>query len=389
MVDHDEPDRARAYIVRIPHKNAAQVETSEEEFLEHPSIIIDTGGEQSADLVTNSADMIAWKKSEPRWEDITSDMQMPHYHVVEFGNRLPSRMCKAVALMQQQPRCYPYNDGRNCAGEIPEDLPALVPMDPMEDIPNPKGVFQPEQRGTMPFAVQSDDIVYLYRPADEHCLLRDGNLYPLTTLLRGPLALPSKECLETFAFGGFNRTEENHERIWEAFSNDPRLSNLRTEVTMRMVNGEYDHEYTGERTIPLCNLTMSSLPPCTVYGTQQEYDEYESGSLSAMDNGWNVYIAQQCQRNHGIRMANYAAQIGDRTAHLVNMYADPTYWYSHYCTELRINSLFNHEIRLIKEMTKGTMSMHICMSKISTHHRNFEAKSGLGTLLPRYHPPRE
>ncbi len=80
---------------------------------------------------------------------------------------------------------------------------------------------------------------------------------------------------------------------------------------MRMVNGDYDHEYTGERTIPLCTLTMSSLPPCTVYGTQQEYNEYESGSLSAMDNGWNVYIAQQCQRNHGIRMANYAAQIGD------------------------------------------------------------------------------
>ncbi len=50
--------------------------------------------------------------------------------------------------------------------------------------------------------------------------------------------------------------------------------------------------------------------------------------------------------------------------------------YSHYCIELRINSLFNHEIRLIKEMTKGTMSMHICMSKIGTHRRNFEAKSG-------------
>ena len=55
--------------------------------------------------------------------------------------------------------------------------------------------------------------------------------------------------------GGFNRTEENHERIWKAFSNDPRLGNLRTEVTMRMVNGEYDDEYTGTRTIPLCNLT--------------------------------------------------------------------------------------------------------------------------------------
>jgi hypothetical protein len=190
--------------------------------------------------------------------------------------------------------------------------------------------------------------------------------------------------LEIYAFGGFDKSVENHERIWQAFSEDPRLSNLRTEVTMRMVNGEYDHEYTGKRTFPLCTLTMDSLPPCTVFGNQQEYNEYEAGSLSAIDYGWPVYIAQQCQRNHGIRMANYAAQIGDRTAHLVNMYADPPYWYSHYCTELSINSLLNHEIRLIKEMTKGTMSMHICMSKIGTHRRNFEAKSG-----PYYYPPRE
>jgi hypothetical protein len=257
MVDHEEPGRARPNLVRISLKGAAQVETTVEEVPEYPNIKFDTESQQSSDLVSNSTDMIAWRKSEPKWEGITSDMRMPHYHVVEFGNRLPSRKCKAVALMPQQAqaRYYPYNDGRNCGGEMPADLPALEPMDPMEDIPKPKGVFQPEKRGTVPVTVQHDDIVYLHRPTDEHCLLRDGNLYPLTTFLRGPLALPSKECVETLAFGGFNSTKENHERIWKAFSNDPRLGNLRTEVTMRMVNGEYDDEYTGKRTIPLCNLT--------------------------------------------------------------------------------------------------------------------------------------
>jgi hypothetical protein len=77
MVDHEEPGRARANLVRIPLKDAAQVETAEEEVPEYPSITIDTGGEQSTDLVSNSADMIAWKKSEPKSEDITSDMHMP------------------------------------------------------------------------------------------------------------------------------------------------------------------------------------------------------------------------------------------------------------------------------------------------------------------------
>jgi hypothetical protein len=99
MVDHEEPGRDRAYLVRIPLKDAAQIETAEEEVPEYRSITIDTGGEQStaSDLISNSADMIAWKKSEPKWEDITSDMNMPQYPVVEFGNRLPSRKCKAVA----------------------------------------------------------------------------------------------------------------------------------------------------------------------------------------------------------------------------------------------------------------------------------------------------
>ncbi len=102
MVDHEVPSRARANLVQIPFKDAMQVETEEEEVQKNPSIMIDTECEQSTDLVSNSADMIAWKKSEPTWEDITSDMGMPYYHVVEFGNRLPSRKCKAVAKMPQQ-----------------------------------------------------------------------------------------------------------------------------------------------------------------------------------------------------------------------------------------------------------------------------------------------
>jgi hypothetical protein len=96
-----------------------------------------------------------------------------------------------------------------------------------------------------------------------------------------------------------------------------------------------------------------------------------------MDHCWNAYIAQQCQRNHGVRMAKYAVQIGDRTAHLVHMYTNPAYWYSHYCIVLRIDSL-------IKEMTKGKMSMHVCTSKIGTHRSNFEAKS-----RPYFHPLQE
>ncbi len=43
MVDHETHGRARTNLVRIPFKDAMQVETSEEEVQEHPSITIDTG----------------------------------------------------------------------------------------------------------------------------------------------------------------------------------------------------------------------------------------------------------------------------------------------------------------------------------------------------------
>ncbi len=155
------------------------------------------------------------------------------------------------------------------------------------------------------------------------------------------MALPSKECLETFAFGGFNRTEENHERIWKAFSNDPHLSNLRTEVTMRMVNGEYDDEYTGERNTPLCNLTINSLPDGSLPAQYTVLNQSMMNMNLETSQRWTtagMRTLQQCQRNHGVRMAKYTAQIGDRTAHLVHMYTNPAYWYAHYCIELRINS---------------------------------------------------
>ncbi len=94
--------------------------------------------ERPADMVSDSAGMIAWKKSKPKWKDITSDIVMPYCHVVDFGNRLPSTKCKAIAKMPQHTRCFPFNDGRYCGGQMPEDFLSLVPMDPMEDITKSK-----------------------------------------------------------------------------------------------------------------------------------------------------------------------------------------------------------------------------------------------------------
>jgi hypothetical protein len=84
-------------------------------------------------MVLDPAGMVAWEKSKSKWKDITSDMVMQYCHVVEFGNRLPSLKCKAIAKMPQPARCYSFNDGRYCRGQmpVPEDIPSFVPMDPM------------------------------------------------------------------------------------------------------------------------------------------------------------------------------------------------------------------------------------------------------------------
>ncbi len=65
---------------------------------------------------------------------------MPYYPVVEYGNRLPSTRCKPVAKMPHQARCCTSNNGWS-----DEDLSSLEPLDAIEDIPNPKVGFQPEQ----------------------------------------------------------------------------------------------------------------------------------------------------------------------------------------------------------------------------------------------------
>jgi hypothetical protein len=191
-------------------------------------------------------------------------MRLPRYLVVPFGNRMPNSKCMAMAKLPLKVHYYPFDDGLYCGGQMPEDLLNLVPMDPRKDTPNP---FQAEQRGTVPFSVQDNGIIYLHQPTDKWCLLRDDNLYEFPSLLRGPLALLSTECLETFAFAGFDPTVENHNSVWEAFSNYPCLSNLWTSITMRMINGEFDNKYNSEHTVPLCNLIMGSLPQCTMYRT--------------------------------------------------------------------------------------------------------------------------
>ncbi len=73
-----------------------------EEVQEHPNITIDTGCEESADMVSDSAGMVAWKRSEPKWKDITSYMVMPYYHVVEFGQAAKHEMqgyCKNASTL--------------------------------------------------------------------------------------------------------------------------------------------------------------------------------------------------------------------------------------------------------------------------------------------------
>jgi hypothetical protein len=57
--------------------------------------------------------------------------------------------------------------------------------------------------------------------------------------------------------------------------------------TMHMVKGELNHEFTLERTVPLCNMTVGLPPPCTVYRTQAEFEDYEDRSVSSMKKDWN------------------------------------------------------------------------------------------------------
>lgn len=140
------------------------------------------------------------------------------------------------------------------------------------------------------------------------------------------------------------------------------------------------NQYTSEHTVPLCNLTMGSLSQYAVNCTQQEYAEYEAGSLSAMDQGWNAYITEQCQKNYGILVARYAEQVIDPKKQPYHMYTDADYWYEHYCIELRINSLSTTRYFLSKQQHKEQCQCTSACAKLVCR-RNFAAKSGPSFFL--------
>ncbi len=71
--------------------------------------------------------------------------------------------------------------------------------------------------------------------------------------------------------------------------------------------------------------------------------------------------------------------------HMIQMYANPEYWYLHYCDELHTNHLLNLEFDLIKKVTRNELSINLCLSKFRTLQREFDVKTE-GFFYPKLEP---
>ncbi len=125
---------------------------------------------------------------------------------------------------------------------MPKNLPILEQLEGEEELDEMLKITGKPQRGTFKFTVQDDSEVYLNCDTNEWCLLKDGHLYPLWTIMRGP-SLPSREIMDNCALSGLDLAVKYPERMWDYFCNVKRAQLLRTAATMLMVNQPTDEDY--------------------------------------------------------------------------------------------------------------------------------------------------
>ena len=94
-------------------------------------------------------------------------------------------------------------------------------------------------------------------------------------------------------------TANDFEQCWKDQCQDPVKQAFSTPAILRSAGVEYDFEETGRREhliARISDLSRQELPPCKVYGTQQEYKDFADASNLAQGAGsrWAIHLAQLC-----------------------------------------------------------------------------------------------
>ena len=324
---------------------------------------------------------------------------------------LPPALRSPITSPSEAPTCTPeilsirQRNSRSFAEGIPydptreyrivdADLPTLVEIDSDNEVVPPVDMYPKYNtvtahvRGSADSTktVQPDSTIILLH--DEFFLKDADKLLHTKYMARGP-PRPSQLLREKHAMHCYGLdTAVDPVQCWMDHCQDPVKQSFRTIVILRSAGVGFDFDYTGHRghlLVKISDLSRPELPPCEVFGTKQEYDDYADACDLAQGTGWAIHLAQHCQDEYYRNIRNKIVPLEARD-HTMRMQYDVKYWYNYSTRFHHILDLYVREITALEQCRANEINFIDAVLDIGTARRTFHDKAALHDKadIPRF-----
>ena len=270
------------------------------------------------------------------------------------------------------------------------DIPQLLDVD-SDDEPLPPLDMMPKWKDAKDFrfvrAVHCNKVVHedstLILINESTYLMEDNKIYPIEFLIRGPRR-PTQRIMELHAMHHYGLPYSiNPSAAWTSHCNDPAKQAHRTAVILRAADVAFDYTATNRECLlaRISDVAFPELPPCDIYGTAVEYEEYAAAGDLASGSGWPTYLAQRCQERFYANLKNILVPM-EVPNHTFKLHSDARYWYQYSQTYADILRLYTNEINHLEKAMTHQTSFTMTLVSIGVQRRRFNYSRGIQTVPP-------
>jgi len=166
--------------------------------------------------------------------------------------------------------------------------------------------------------------------------------------------------------------------VWKWHCQDPIKQAFRTHVVLRIANVEYDYEakHRDHLIAQLIDVSQPGLPPCPVFGTKAEHDNYAIAVGLASGNNWPTHMTQSCEERYlqNLKTILVPLEVED---HTVKMATDVNYWDKYMRTHDYILELYMREIDALERAKGHIIGSTEAAIQIGAFRRAFNQHGGM------------
>jgi hypothetical protein len=301
---------------------------------------------------------------------------------IESPSDAPAGTTEILSIRQRNTRSFaqgiPYDPIRDMRIVDP-DMPALIEIDSDNEEVPPIDLYPKYHTVTAhlcPMAdstktVHDDSTIILIR--DEFFLKLGDTLLHTKYMVRGP-SRPSQLLREKHAMHCYGlETAADPVQCWLNHCQDPVKQAFRTSIILRSAGVEYDFEVTGPREhllVKISDLSRPELPPCEVFGTKHEYDDYADACDLAQGTGWAIHLAQHCQEEYYRNIRNLLVPLEARD-HTIRMQYDVRYWYNYSTRSTYLLDCYVREITALEQCRANEINFLDAVFEIGSARRAY------------------